>query len=55
MVTTEAPVFSTALFIKDLFESLLISLNFELTKGGEMTLIEQRTPIVNVEESKNFL
>ena len=53
MVTTEEPVLSTALVMKDLFEYILTSLNIDLVNGwdikfdGDMILIEIADAINN--------
>ena len=53
MVTTEEPVFSTALVTKDFFELILNSLNFGLGNGCDNTLNGNKIPNDIAEESKN--
>ena len=52
-MTTAAPVFSTALVIKDLFEYKLTSLIFGLLKGWDMTFVGQVMPTVMNEAISN--
>ena len=55
MVTTAAPVLSTALVMKDLFENKLTSLIFVLLKGWDINFAGHVMPtVINEASSKNF-
>ena len=53
IVTTEGPVFSTALVTKDFFEDILTTLIFGSVKnnGWEITFLLHKTPTVITEEN----
>ena len=55
IVTTEAPVLSTALVTKDLFENLLTSLNLDLVNGSDITFDGHNKPIEISEENNSSL
>ena len=46
IVTTEDPVLSTALVMKDLLENILTSLNFDLDNGWDITWDGYKIPMV---------
>ena len=54
-VTTEEPVFSTALVMKDFCESILTSLNFGLINGSDFKVGGNIIPIVMTEKNNNCL
>ena len=55
MVTTEEPVFSTALVMNDLCEYVLFSLNLGLVNGPDIIFEGHIIPIVIAEDNNNFL
>ena len=55
IVTTEEPVFSTALVMKDFFEYVLTSLIFGLVKDWDITFAGHIIPKVIADEINNCL
>jgi len=54
-VTTEEPVLSTALVMKDFFEYILTSLIFDVVNGWGFRCVGHIIPSVITEKSNNFL